>query len=35
MDVARGKFPGRLNAVDEMQTGFKALAEHWKMGPRK
>lgn len=34
-DVARGKWPTRLNAVDEMQVGFAALARYWKLGPRK
>ncbi len=33
-DIARGRFPTRLNAVDEMQVGFKALAGYWKLGPR-
>ena len=34
-DVARGKFPARLNAVDEMQVGFKALVRYFRLGPQQ
>jgi hypothetical protein len=35
MDLARGSFPTRINAVSEMQDGFKALVKYWKLGPQR